>query len=91
MRNGIEINTRYRISSKAIWYMGVKSYVGRVHYYEPWKKEKSRALYKRALFSESTCIYRKYAKDALYDAHLLGRDSTLRDMPDNMNLNEINN
>ena len=84
----------YRVSSRSYHSMGRKTFVGRVHYYEPWgyglsktylspNDKKHPAEYKRFLYSESTGIHRTRAEDAQHDAMLIGRERTGRDNADN--------
>ena len=56
-----------------------KTYVGRVHYYEPHTESGQDSIYKKALFSESTGIHRLTPKDAQDDARLLGKERTGRE------------
>ena len=75
MNNELSNKVSYRVSSRSYIYMGKKTFVGRVHYYEPWDdNEKHDAIYKRVLFSESTGIHRLYAFDAHRDAHKIATD-----------------
>ena len=82
---------RYRVSSRSYRYMGCESFVGRVHYYQPWDDKKEHdSEYRGFYFSESTGIHRTCPQDAQYDAYLLGRELTGHDMPDNIkDINEI--
>ena len=77
---------RYRVSSKQRTIDGVTGYIGRVHYYEPfkitWPGERHDSVYKTALYSEYTSIPRLTAKDAQDDAIMIGREATGR-QPDN--------
>ncbi len=73
----------YRISSGSSYSMGVKTYIGRIHYYEPFTDgRKHNTEYKRALYSESTGLSRTNPADAQHDAYLIGRERTNR-QPDN--------
>ena len=58
------INTKYRVTSKSYETRGIKTYVGRVRYYEK----------DQYLWSESTGIHRPTAIDAQTDAFKLAFD-----------------
>jgi len=80
------LTAHYRVSSKQRTIDGVTGYIGRVHYYEPfritWPGDRHDSVYKRALYSEYTSIPRLTARDAQDDAIMIGRESTGR-QPDN--------
>ncbi len=58
------LNTIYRTSSRSYQWKGLKSYVGRIHWYDK----------KRFMFSESTSIHRLEPIDALIDAERIALD-----------------
>ena len=76
----------YRVSSRQRTIDGVTGYIGRVHYYEPfritWPGERHDSVYKTALYSEYTDIPRLTAEDAQNDAIIIGKEATGRN-PDN--------
>ena len=83
-----QIHARYRVSSRStIESDKSKTYVGRVHYYEPfamqWPGQRHLSEYKRALYSESSGIKRLNPADAQMDAVLMGRGLTGHKWPDN--------